>query len=52
MKIEVCRFILMCLSAFLWCGCGYMAAQKVECKEEVLATALVAFMFGFWATFG
>lgn len=52
MKTEICRFILMCLSAFLWSGCGYMAKTKGNNKAEIIATALMAFMFDFWATFG
>lgn len=52
MRVEICRFIIMCLSAFLWAGCGYMAKRKDENKAELFAVALMAFMFDFWATFG
>lgn len=52
MKVEICRLIIMCLSAFLWSGCGYMLNSKDDNNAEIIATLLMAFMFDFWATFG
>lgn len=51
MRTEICRFIIMCLSIFLWISCGYIANRKDYCRAELFATFLMAFMFDFWATF-
>lgn len=52
MRIEICKFIMMCLSIFLWASCGNLMKYKKEYKAEIFATALVSFVFDFWTTFG